>query len=286
MLDAWQMRSTRRGREVIACEAMETVCSTCGAPAKPGVIVCEFCERPISVEAAQRAIKCKQCATLNAETAQQCTRCKQWLVVQCLFCSHVTRHDAPACGQCNEPFMGAAERKAQRDAQARHQQMFQVAGAVAPLASSLLGGVAGAMLGGSFAQSSPAGSSWGGSPFGGPSHGGPAYAGPSGGYEHGGRQVVGDGLRGGYASDESAGYGRGGGRERGAFDAFTESSTQDDEGSRRSSFEAEPGEDDSYDQGRGAFEDAEDSDDQGRGAFEDAEDSDDEGDEGDEGGRG
>lgn len=145
---------------------MDTVCSSCGAPAKPGVIVCEFCEHPYDAEAARRAIHCKRCQTLNVETAQQCMKCKDWLVVQCLFCSHLTRNDAPACARCNEPFAGAAERKAARDAQMKQQQMFQVAGAVAPIAGSLLGGVAGALLGNSW-SSGP--SSYGGHT---PHHGG------------------------------------------------------------------------------------------------------------------
>jgi len=140
---------------------MDTVCSSCGAPAKPGVIMCEFCDNPINAEAAKRAIHCKQCQTLNVETAQQCMKCKGWLVVQCLFCNHLTRNDAPGCARCNEPFAGAAERKAARDAQVKQQQMFQVAGAVAPIAGSLLGGVAGAFLGNSFGHSYNSGPSYG-----------------------------------------------------------------------------------------------------------------------------
>ncbi len=132
---------------------MDIVCTSCGAPARPGVIECEFCERPVSAEAAKNAIGCKQCRTLNAESAQQCIKCKSWLVVQCVFCSHLSRHDAPACMSCREPFMGAAERKAARDAQLRNQQIMNVAVAAAPIAGSLLGGVAGAFFGGSVGAS-------------------------------------------------------------------------------------------------------------------------------------
>jgi len=128
---------------------MDTVCASCGAPVRPGVIECEFCERPVSAEAAKNAIPCKQCRTLNAETAQQCIKCKAWVVVQCVFCNHLTRNDAAACLSCREPFMGAAERKAARDAQLRNQQYMNVAVAAAPLAGSLIGGLAGALLGGS-----------------------------------------------------------------------------------------------------------------------------------------
>jgi len=129
---------------------MDTVCMSCGAPARPGVIECEFCERPVSAEAARNAVGCKQCRTLNVEHAQQCIKCKSWLVVQCLFCSQLSRHDAPGCMSCREPFLGAAERKAARDAPLRNQQIMNVA---VPIAGSLLGGVAGAFLGGSAASS-------------------------------------------------------------------------------------------------------------------------------------
>ena len=131
---------------------MESLCTHCGAPARAGIIVCEFCENPVDIEAAKHAIGCKKCSTLNVETAQQCLKCKEWLVVQCLFCNQVSRHDLPACASCREPFMGAAERKAAHDAQLRNQQMFNTAVAVAPLAGSLLGGLAGAVFGGSSVQ--------------------------------------------------------------------------------------------------------------------------------------
>jgi hypothetical protein len=133
---------------------MEHVCTSCGAPARPGIIVCEFCERPVSAEAAKNAITCRQCRTLNGETAQQCMKCKGWLVVQCVFCNQLSRHDASACASCREPFAGAAERKAAHDADRQRQQIFQTAGAVAPIAGSLIGGLAGAFLGNSFGHSS------------------------------------------------------------------------------------------------------------------------------------
>ncbi|MGZ5968576.1 MAG: hypothetical protein ACXWP4_12980, partial [Polyangiales bacterium] len=126
---------------------MENVCQSCGAPARPGMVSCEFCENPVSAEAAKHAIGCPQCKTLNVDTSQQCMKCKAWLVVQCLFCNQLTAYTLPACRQCNEPFVGAAERKAQRDADLRRQQLIQTAGAVAPIAGGLLGAVAGAVLG-------------------------------------------------------------------------------------------------------------------------------------------
>lgn len=125
--------------------------------------MCEFCENAVSPEAAKRAIGCKQCSTLNVETAQQCIRCKGWLVVQCLFCNAISRHDLPGCASCREPFAGAAERKAARDAALRQQQLLQTAGVVAPIAGSLLGGLAGALLGNSFGGGSSSTDSYGGS---------------------------------------------------------------------------------------------------------------------------
>ena len=170
---------------------MDLVCQSCGAPAKPNLVECEFCEKPISAEAAAKAVGCPQCKTLNAGGQQQCHRCKAWLVVQCVFCSHLSPHTAPACLQCNEPFAGALERKAQRDSSQRNQQIFQTVGMVAPAAVGLLGGVAGALLGDRVAHS--------GGLSGNPSYGGygPGYGPPNPNY----------GGQGGYGQP---GYGQGG----------------------------------------------------------------------------
>ncbi len=123
------------------------VCQSCGAPARPGIVTCEFCEQFVSAEAARTAIACPQCRTANAGGAQQCVRCKSWLVVRCVFCERLSPYTSAACVACNEPFAGAMERKAQRDAELRRQQVLQTVGAVAPIAGGLLGGVAGALLG-------------------------------------------------------------------------------------------------------------------------------------------
>lgn len=173
---------------------MDLVCQSCGAPAKPNLVECEFCEKPISAEAAAHAVGCPQCKTLNAGGQQQCHKCKAWLVVQCVFCSHLSPHTAPACLQCNEPFAGALERKAQRDSSQRNQQIFQTVGMVAPAAVGLLGGVAGALLGDRVAHS--------GGLAGNPSYGGygPGY-GPNPNY----------GGQGGYGQGYGQpGYGQGG----------------------------------------------------------------------------
>ena len=174
---------------------MDLVCQSCGAPAKPNLVECEFCEKPISAEAAAKAVGCPQCKTLNAGGQQQCHKCKAWLVVQCVFCSHLSPHSSPACLQCNEPFAGALERKAQRDSSQRNQQIFQTVGMVAPAAVGLLGGVAGALLGDRVAHS--------GGLSGNPSYGGygPGYGPPNPNY----------GGQGGYGQGYGqTGYGQGG----------------------------------------------------------------------------
>lgn len=125
------------------------VCQSCGAPARPGIVTCEFCEQFVSAEAARTAIACPQCRTANAGQNQQCLKCQAWLVVRCVFCERLSPYTSPACVACNEPFAGAMERKAQRESEIKRQQMLQTVGAVAPIAGGLLGGVAGALLGGS-----------------------------------------------------------------------------------------------------------------------------------------
>lgn len=146
---------------------MDLVCQSCGAPAKPNLVECEFCEKPISADAAANAVPCPQCKALNAGGQQQCHKCKAWLVVQCVFCSHLSPHTKPACVQCNEPFAGAPERKAQRDSAQRNQQIMSAVGAVAPAAGGLLGGIAGAILGDRVVHSGPH--------YGAPQYGQPGY---------------------------------------------------------------------------------------------------------------
>jgi hypothetical protein len=132
----------------------DILCQNCGAPAQPGVITCGFCNRPVSAEAAQNAVPCHQCKTLNVAGTQQCTHCKAWLVVQCVFCAQLTAYTATACGACGEAFAGAPERKAARDQQLSHQKMMETVGTVAPFAVGALGALAGAVIGARYGSDS------------------------------------------------------------------------------------------------------------------------------------
>lgn len=126
----------------------EIACEKCGAPAKPGEVLCEFCRAPVSADAARSSVPCPQCRELNLHAATQCVKCK--FVEQCVFCNHVSPFSEVACGTCNEPFAGAKERKAARDEERRRQQLLQTGVAVAGVALPFLG----ALLGGSSSSSS------------------------------------------------------------------------------------------------------------------------------------
>jgi len=132
---------------------MGITCENCGAPAQPGVLKCLYCGRPVSAELAKHAIPCPKCNEPNLWGAQRCVRCQDWIVVQCVFCGAVSPHNQTACLNCREPFAGAPERKAQRDAEAarqiraqEQQQTTETAVAVGTVAASFLGGVAGGIL--------------------------------------------------------------------------------------------------------------------------------------------
>ena len=121
---------------------METTCDKCGATAKAGEVICEFCQAPIRAEALQRAEICPGCHHPNVEGATSCTHCHH--VTQCLFCQTVSPLAASACARCNEAFVGMAERKKARDDEAERQRLIAIGttvlGTAAPLLSSLLGG--------------------------------------------------------------------------------------------------------------------------------------------------
>jgi hypothetical protein len=124
---------------------METTCEKCGATAKPGELICEFCESPIRAAAMQKAEICPGCRHPNVEGATACTRCKH--VTQCLFCSTVAPLAAASCPRCSEAFAGMAARKKERDDEAERQRLIAIGttvlGTAAPLLSSLLGGSSG-----------------------------------------------------------------------------------------------------------------------------------------------
>ena len=121
---------------------METTCEKCGATAKPGELVCEFCQAPVSADAMQHAEICPGCHHPNVQGATACTHCRR--VTQCLFCQSVAPLAAPACPRCSEAFVGMAERKKARDDEAERQRLIAIGatvlGTAAPLLSSLLGG--------------------------------------------------------------------------------------------------------------------------------------------------
>lgn len=120
---------------------METTCEKCGATAKPGEVICEFCEAPIRADAMQHAELCPGCHHPNVQGATACTRCKH--VTQCLFCQTIAPLAAASCPRCNEAFAGMAARKKARDDDAERQRLLAIGatvlGTAAPLLSSLLG---------------------------------------------------------------------------------------------------------------------------------------------------
>lgn len=127
---------------------MAIECQSCGAPAKTGFVKCYYCGRPLSAELARNAIPCPSCQELNVWGAQRCVKCEAWVVVQCVFCGAISPHTISACMNCREPFAGAPERKAAREAAAQNQQNMQTAVAVGGVAASFLGAVAGGVIGG------------------------------------------------------------------------------------------------------------------------------------------
>lgn len=122
-------------------------CATCGAPRQAGLAACKFCKTVYDGAHAQRdAVPCPRCGVLHQRGAQRCLQCASWLVVQCVFCSSLSPHNAPACKKCNEPFAGAPERLAARRQAEAQQQALKLAGTVGGVAASFLGAMAGSAL--------------------------------------------------------------------------------------------------------------------------------------------
>jgi hypothetical protein len=126
---------------------MDANCSNCGAPVTPGLVSCAFCREPVSAEAAQNAIPCPACRKLNQWGATQCAACQAWVVVRCVFCDALSPHTSPSCLSCQEPFQGAMERKAARDAEVQREKTLETVSAVGSVAGSFLGALAGVALG-------------------------------------------------------------------------------------------------------------------------------------------
>lgn len=130
-------------------------CENCGAPADGKILLCTYCQKPVSAELMRTAIACPQCRTPNLAGSQRCSRCQAWVVVQCVFCSALSAYTEPACRSCHEPFAGAIQRKAARDAEIARQQQMQMISTVGSVAAPFLGAVAGSLLEGVFSHHGP-----------------------------------------------------------------------------------------------------------------------------------
>lgn len=116
----------------------------------PGLLACSYCTRPYAGRAGTGGITCPDCADVNARGRSTCATCGKPLVHGCVFCGGASPLECAQCVSCGEAFAGAVERKAQRDAQAKQEQMMNLAeqglkavGQVAqsPGARSVLGGL-------------------------------------------------------------------------------------------------------------------------------------------------
>jgi hypothetical protein len=83
--------------------------------------MCQYCGQAVSAELLRTAVPCPrgECRTLNAWGATRCLRCTSWIVVQCIFCGGLSPDNRSECLSCREPFYGAPQRKAARDARDR-----------------------------------------------------------------------------------------------------------------------------------------------------------------------
>lgn len=100
-------------------------CENCGAPEREGLACCEYCDVPIAGRVL--GIRCPGCAEVAVPEARSCPVCSQSFTKGCVFCGQVAFLTAPSCPRCHEAFEGAAERKRQREEQARQQQMMGIA---------------------------------------------------------------------------------------------------------------------------------------------------------------
>jgi hypothetical protein len=124
-------------------------CANCGAPDAGELVICRFCQQPVSAEAQRTAIPCPnpQCRTLCRWGKQKCPQCQAWIVVSCVFCGAISPHSAPNCLSCNEAFAGAPQRKAQMERERMQGQHAQQASVWGGVAASFLGAAAGSVIG-------------------------------------------------------------------------------------------------------------------------------------------
>ena len=140
-------------RPCIILVAMTTsgplTCVNCGAPDPGEVVTCRYCKQAVSAATAETAIPCPnpQCRTLCRWGKQRCPQCQAWIVVSCVFCGALSPHSVSACLQCNEAFVGAAQRKHMREMQHAQAHQAQQVGVWGNVAASFLGAAAGSVIG-------------------------------------------------------------------------------------------------------------------------------------------
>ncbi|MBI2898241.1 MAG: hypothetical protein HYY06_32120 [Deltaproteobacteria bacterium] len=101
------------------------VCENCGAPWHENLACCEYCDVPIQGRVA--GIRCPSCSEVATADARACPCCQQSFTKGCVFCGQAAFLTAGSCPRCHEAFEGAEERKAQRDHEARNQQIVGLA---------------------------------------------------------------------------------------------------------------------------------------------------------------
>jgi hypothetical protein len=121
--------------------------------------MCQYCGQAVSAELLRTAVPCPraECRTLNVWGATRCLRCTSWIVVQCIFCGGLSPYNRSECLSCREPFYGAPQRKAARDAEIARQHGLETArgaggGVAAPLLGVMAGGAIGAWAGAHWGQ--------------------------------------------------------------------------------------------------------------------------------------
>lgn len=118
-----------------------TICGNCGAPHEDGLAACAFCDMPIVGRSS--GVRCPSCSELNTADRRTCAQCGAQFTKGCVFCGKVAFLTATACPGCNEAFVGAEQRKADRERAAKQQQQINLAsqglGAIASFATSQAG---------------------------------------------------------------------------------------------------------------------------------------------------
>lgn len=100
-------------------------CENCGAPATAGLVACAYCDESFPGMAA--GVACPSCGDRNLETNPACVSCRTSLMKSCVFCGVASSYASVHCKRCGEAFIGAAERKAERERLAQQQQMLGLA---------------------------------------------------------------------------------------------------------------------------------------------------------------